>query len=322
LARHQNILVFTAAAGRQGELCSMTFFLARASVVFGGVPLLLACGESPNGGNTPSSAGSAMAAGMTSSAGTASNGGTASVGGAFGAGAGSGGTASSVGGQGGLSGGTAGASGSAGAGGGSGVPTTDKFSFFVTSLKAMVELSKSENGFGGDLRFGETGEGAGLRGADKICTAIAEKSMPGNNKTWRAFLSATKGADGQPVHAIDRIGEGLRLTSRLWNASSTFAENLSGLLFAALNVVPRMRSSSFIRSRVRSTSMMPLTEARSTSPRICAASASASRPSMPAASSSACMGSSLLGRDFGLRGDLDSSLRDTALAGGRVAGFA
>jgi hypothetical protein len=87
-------------------------------------------------------------------------------------------------------------------------PGAEHFSFFVTSLKAMQELSGSEDGFGGDLRFGETGAGAGLRGADKICTAIAEKGMPGNNKVWRAFLSATAGADGKPVNAIDRIGDG------------------------------------------------------------------------------------------------------------------
>jgi hypothetical protein len=81
----------------------------------------------------------------------------------------------------------------------------EKFSFFVTSIKVLRELSKSQNGFGGDFRFGETGEGAGLRGADKLCTTIAEKSMPGSGaKGWRAFLSAVAG----PVHAIDRIGNG------------------------------------------------------------------------------------------------------------------
>jgi hypothetical protein len=72
----------------------------------------------------------------------------------------------------------------------------------------MQELSGSQSGFGGDLTYGESGPGAGLRGADKICSEIAEKSMPGNNKVWRAFLSATAGEDGEPVFAIDRIGEG------------------------------------------------------------------------------------------------------------------
>ena len=84
----------------------------------------------------------------------------------------------------------------------------EHFSFFVTSLKALRELSGSEDGFGGDLRFGETGAGAGLRGADEICRTIAETSMPNNGRTWRAFLSATQGEDGEQVDAIDRIGEG------------------------------------------------------------------------------------------------------------------
>jgi len=81
------------------------------------------------------------------------------------------------------------------------------FSFFVTSLEAMQRLSGSQNGFGGDLRYGEKD---GLAGADKICTEIAEYSMLGaSRKQWRAFLStATGGPDGGPVHAIDRIGEG------------------------------------------------------------------------------------------------------------------
>ncbi len=85
----------------------------------------------------------------------------------------------------------------------------EKFSFFVTSLKALQELSGSENGFGGDFRFGKTGQGAGLLGADSICQCIAERSMPGSKvKQWRAFLSVAKGPDGKPVNAADRIGDG------------------------------------------------------------------------------------------------------------------
>ena len=89
-------------------------------------------------------------------------------------------------------------------------PTTlPHFSFFVTSLRALQELSGNPMGFGGDLRFGETGPGAGLRGADKLCAAIAERSMPGASaKQWRAFLSAADGGAGTPVHAIERIGAG------------------------------------------------------------------------------------------------------------------
>jgi hypothetical protein len=81
--------------------------------------------------------------------------------------------------------------------------------FFVTSLKALQDLSGSQSGFGGDLRFGETGPGAGLRGADKLCATIAERSMPGASaKQWRAFLSAIDDGNGNVVHAIDRIGNG------------------------------------------------------------------------------------------------------------------
>jgi hypothetical protein len=84
-----------------------------------------------------------------------------------------------------------------------------KFSFFVTSYKALQNLSGGPQGFGGDLRFGETGPGAGLRGADKICATIAEQSLPGAGaKQWRAFLSASADAHGDQVDAIDRIGEG------------------------------------------------------------------------------------------------------------------
>ena len=86
------------------------------------------------------------------------------------------------------------------------------FSFFVTSQARLLALAQAFNGspkgFGGDLRYGETGPGAGLRGADKICTAIAEASAPGNGKTWRAFLSATDGGNGNAINAIDRIGSG------------------------------------------------------------------------------------------------------------------
>ena len=102
------------------------------------------------------------------------------------------------------------AAGSGGAAAGSGAATpvaTEKFSFFVTSLQGMRDLSKSENGFGGDLRYGES---TGLAGADKICTELAERSMPGAGaKGWHAFLSAAKsGEDAGPVHAKDRIGKG------------------------------------------------------------------------------------------------------------------
>jgi hypothetical protein len=83
------------------------------------------------------------------------------------------------------------------------------FSFFVTSLAALQALSGSQDGFGGDLRYGETGAGAGLRGADRLCAAIAERSLPGASaKQWRAFLSVTADGSGAQVDAVDRIGEG------------------------------------------------------------------------------------------------------------------
>jgi len=78
------------------------------------------------------------------------------------------------------------------------------FSFFYTSLDAMRRLSGSQNGFGGDLRFGEE---TGLAGADKICQTIAA-GVGAGGKTWRAFLSVVRGPEGGPGHAIDRIGEG------------------------------------------------------------------------------------------------------------------
>jgi len=80
-----------------------------------------------------------------------------------------------------------------------GTSGSDKFSFFVASLEAMQKLSKSKDGFGGNL--------GGLEGADKICQTIAE-GVGAGKKTWRAFLSVTKGPDGKPVHAKDRIGKG------------------------------------------------------------------------------------------------------------------
>lgn len=84
-----------------------------------------------------------------------------------------------------------------------------RFSFFVTSLAAMRALSGSQNGFGGDLRYGHTGSGAGLRGADKICADVAERGLKGSSaKQWRAFLSVSDAGNGTKKDAIDRIGPG------------------------------------------------------------------------------------------------------------------
>ncbi|HMI90293.1 MAG TPA: hypothetical protein VK509_02965 [Polyangiales bacterium] len=127
---------------------------------------------------------------------------------------GSGGNVAAAGAGGAAAGGSGGAA-MAGAGAGGSTPDpmveapTEKFSFFVTSLAALQDLADNEQGFGGDLRFGEMGAGAGLRGADKICATIADRSMPkASAKGWHAFLSAKAGEDGKQVNAIDRIGAG------------------------------------------------------------------------------------------------------------------
>ena len=108
------------------------------------------------------------------------------------------------------------------AGGGAGGGSNERFSFFYTSLDAMRRLSKSQNGFGGDLRFGTQ---SGLEGADKICQTIASDVGFGN-KTWRAFLSVVRGPDGMPVHAIDRVGQGPWYDRR----GRVIAMNRAGLL--------------------------------------------------------------------------------------------
>ena len=146
------------------------------------------------------------------------------VGGAGGSGADAGGTGghSGVGGADAGSAGVTDAGGTGGAGGvdgagaedAGGAPDVDisglpSFSFFVTSYESIQELSGSINGFGGDLTFGETGPGAGLRGADAMCAVIAEMSMPGSSaKEWRAFLSVSADESGAQVDAVDRIGDG------------------------------------------------------------------------------------------------------------------
>jgi hypothetical protein len=124
--------------------------------------------------------------------------------------------------------GGSGATGTGGSGGAATNPNLPKFSFFVISVGSVRTLSKNEQGFGGDLRYGETGDGAGLRGADKICAAAAELGMPGaGKKTWRAFLSTTTGGPaGGPVDASSRIGAGPWYDAR----GRLVASNLTQLL--------------------------------------------------------------------------------------------
>ena len=178
-------------------------------------------GGTTGAGGTGDPSGTAGTTGAGATAGAAGPGGSAGGttggrGGAAGSAAGSGGrggTTGSAAGSGGR-GGTAGsAAGSGGRGGTTGTAgtggTAANFSFFVTSIGALRTLSGSQNGFGGDLRYGEIGDGAGLRGADKICTAIAEMSMPGSGaKGWHAFLSAPAMGTSPVVNAIERIGSG------------------------------------------------------------------------------------------------------------------
>jgi hypothetical protein len=63
-------------------------------------------------------------------------------------------------------------------------------SFFITSAGP---------GKGGDL--------GGLAGADAHCQSLAQAAGAGN-KTWRAYLSTNAAAQGGPVNARDRIGNG------------------------------------------------------------------------------------------------------------------
>ena len=170
-------------------------------------------GTAAAGGAGAAAGGAGAGRGAGTGAGTISQagaGGSPSAGSAAGAGAGVGaagnragtGGIAANGGRGGNAGSTAGASGANCTQPGA----TEHFSFFVTSLAGLQRLSSSQNGFGGDLRYGEVD---GLTGADKICRELAEASSPGAScKTWRAFLSVTKDKDGKPVNAGDRIGNG------------------------------------------------------------------------------------------------------------------
>jgi hypothetical protein len=181
------------------------------------------------GGSTSTGSGGATSGGSSGSGGASAGG----AGGAGGAVAGSGGAGGGSGGAGGIAdggridgsaGGTTQDSGAQDTGGprdGAGTRdattqdgaactpgpgTTAKFSFFLTSMAGIIRLSGSTNGFGGDLRFGKAD---GLSGADEICRQLAEDGYAGAGcKTWRAFLSATKGPAGTPVNAGDRVGSG------------------------------------------------------------------------------------------------------------------
>lgn len=181
-----------------------------------GAPIGGSTGVASNGGSSASSTGGTGSGNASGTTGANSGGGASTGSATSGSSSTGGANTGSTGTSGGVSTGSTGTSGGASTGTSTGSssttggdddagtdPTTEKFSFFVTSLAAMRKHSGSKNGFGGDLRFGETGDGAGLRGADKLCTKIAEESMPGSGaKGWAAFLSTST------VHAKDRIGTG------------------------------------------------------------------------------------------------------------------
>ena len=182
--------------------------------------------QAGSAGTAPTTAGAAGSS-VIGQAGTSSTGGASGSSGSPGqSGAGTGGALGGAGGAsaGAATGGGGGASGAAQAGSagsaGSAVAgaTTEPFSFFVTSLEAVIRESKSDKGFGGNL--------GGLSGADAICTRIAEAAMPGAGaKGWRAFLSTSS------VNAIERIGSGP------WydRAGRLVANNTAGLLLERPN---------------------------------------------------------------------------------------
>lgn len=179
----------------------------------GGGSIIPIVGGGSAGGSTSADGGGAAGGGSDPAGGGAAGGGSIGGGAAGGSTATTGGGSAGGGAAGGgaAGGGTAGGGAGGGGAAGGGSVALPNFSFFVTSIEAMRSLSGSQNGFGGNLTYGETGPGAGLRGADKICRTIAERAMPGSGaKVWRAFLSASTGINGEatPTNAIERIGTG------------------------------------------------------------------------------------------------------------------
>jgi hypothetical protein len=135
----------------------------------------------------------------TSSTGaTTSTGSSTSAGGGGSGGSGSGGSGGG-GGEGGGGGGGASSSSS------SGNPQNPTMSFFVSSTG------------------GATANLGGLAGADKRCQDLAEAAGAGA-KTWHAYLSVEKGANGQPEHAKDRIGTGPWYNAKLVMVAADIAD--------------------------------------------------------------------------------------------------
>jgi hypothetical protein len=208
--------------------------------------LAVGCGDQAaetNDASAGTSGSPSGTAGTSGSAGTSNGVGGSSAGTSSGGGGSDAGTSSGGGGGGGsagMSGGGAGMSGGGGGSSGSGACAqatainkstctageSNCFSFFVASRARMFKLAQAFNGstkgWGGDFRYGTAD---GLTGADKLCTQIAEESLPGNCRTWRAFLTTSK------VNAIDRVGAGPwydRLNRTIANNLTELAETRPG----------------------------------------------------------------------------------------------
>lgn len=85
-------------------------------------------------------------------------------------------------------------------------PTGPRVSFFVTSQTSV------------------TGNLGGLAGADATCQRLADAAGQSSGRTWRAYLSADAGANGQPVHARDRIGAGPWYNAQLTLVANNLTE--------------------------------------------------------------------------------------------------
>lgn len=82
------------------------------------------------------------------------------------------------------------------------------FSFFVTSQAGLYGLPAGTYAPAPDPVLGHGGNFGGLRGADEICSMLAQRASPGDRKIWRAFLSSSGTVSGERVDALGRVGEG------------------------------------------------------------------------------------------------------------------
>jgi hypothetical protein len=85
-------------------------------------------------------------------------------------------------------------------------PSGPRVSFFVTSQTSA------------------TGNLGGLAGADATCQRLAAGAGQATGRTWRAYLSVQNGANGQPGHARDRIGQGPWYNASLQLVANNLAE--------------------------------------------------------------------------------------------------